>query len=116
MKRTTRDWVRKAENDRRVARREMGCRRPVWEAVCFHAQQCAEKYLKAFLDEHDIAFQKNHDLVTLFDACGRALPEIADRRKDMARLSTFGIAVRYPGTDVDRTAARSSLETAEVIR
>lgn len=47
------EWIRKAEQDFEYAR--MGIRRrksPLYDGVCFHAQQCAEKYLKAFLVRH----------------------------------------------------------------
>jgi HEPN domain-containing protein len=48
MKPSTREWVAKAEEDYLaaldLARRR---KRPLWSGVCFHAQQCAEKYLKA---------------------------------------------------------------------
>ena len=45
MKKETRAWVRKAEGDRRVAVREAGTADPVRDAIGFHCQQCAEKYL-----------------------------------------------------------------------
>ena len=48
MKPETQGWVAKAEGDYAVAVRELGTAAPVFDAVCFHAQQCAEKYLKAF--------------------------------------------------------------------
>jgi len=44
------EWVEKAEADYRTAEREARVRKaPSHDVVCFHAQQCAEKYLKAFL-------------------------------------------------------------------
>jgi HEPN domain-containing protein len=40
------EWVEKAEGDFRTAEREARVRKaPNYDAVCFHAQQCAEKYL-----------------------------------------------------------------------
>lgn len=46
----TTEWVEKAEGDYATAKRESRVRRnPNYDAVCFHAQQMAEKYLKAFL-------------------------------------------------------------------
>lgn len=38
---------------------------PNYDAVCFHSQQCVEKYLKALLQEYNIAFGKIHDLPVL---------------------------------------------------
>jgi len=46
----TLEWVDKAEGDLITARREYRARKsPNYDAVCFHAQQAAEKYLKAYL-------------------------------------------------------------------
>jgi HEPN domain-containing protein len=48
MKPTTVEWVAKAEGDFLTAGRELRARKsPNYDAVCFHAQQCAEKYLNA---------------------------------------------------------------------
>src|ERR1700730_14181122 len=65
MKRATRAWVRKAEGDWRVAQREAAAADPVRDAVCFHCQQCAEKYLKAFLQELGLSIARIHDLERL---------------------------------------------------
>ena len=44
----THEWIEKAEGDFTTAGRELRARKnPNYEAACFHAQQCAEKYLKA---------------------------------------------------------------------
>ena len=44
------EWIAKAEGDFAVACRERRVRKlPNWDAVCFHSQQCVEKYLKALL-------------------------------------------------------------------
>jgi HEPN domain-containing protein len=46
----TTEWIEKAEGDLLTAQREYRARnRPNYDAVCFHAQQTAEKYLKAWL-------------------------------------------------------------------
>lgn len=66
MKPLTREWVEKAEGDFATARRELRVRQaPNYDAVCFHAQQCAEKYLKACLQEADIPFGRTHNLLAL---------------------------------------------------
>lgn len=50
-----REWVMKAENDLKNAGHtlKMGEECPT-DTICFHAQQCVEKYLKAFLVGKDI--------------------------------------------------------------
>jgi len=62
----TLEWVEKAEGDLHVAGRELRTRKmPNYDAVCFHAQQCAEKYLKAILQEYDQRIPKIHHLAEL---------------------------------------------------
>lgn len=89
---------------------------PVWDGICFHAQQCAEKYLKAVLEEQDEDIPRIHDLVVLLDQAENDGESLGPVRSDLARLSTFGVATRYPGMDADAKAAREALETAERVR
>ena len=59
----TKLWIRKAENDLINAKHSINIKpKPPLDTICFHAQQCAEKYLKAFLVFYDIEFEKIHDL------------------------------------------------------
>src|SRR2546422_10284187 len=66
MKPITLEWIEKAEGDWTSAQREYRARqRPNYDAACFHAQQCAERYLKARLEEAGIAFSRTHNLTSL---------------------------------------------------
>src|SRR5713226_9024734 len=66
MKPITLEWVAKAEGDWDAAQREYRARkRPNYDAACFHAQQCAEKYLKARLCEAAAPFPPTQNLVAL---------------------------------------------------
>jgi len=58
-------WFRKAENDLINAEHTMKMKNPPYDTVCFHAQQCAEKYLKGFLTFHEIEFPKTHSIEDL---------------------------------------------------
>lgn len=74
MKPLTREWVEKGEGDRNTARRELRVRKsPNFDAVCFHAQQCAEKYLKALLQERGAAIPRTHNLEALARPCCRRI-------------------------------------------
>lgn len=42
-------WIQKAENDFKTIRASLASADPAWDTVCFHAQQAAQKYLKAYL-------------------------------------------------------------------
>src|ERR1051326_2694161 len=66
MRRSTRQWVRKAESDFRLAVRIGRGREPFHDELCFHCQQSAEKYLKALLEELGLAIPKTHNLDDLF--------------------------------------------------
>lgn len=61
-----REWLLKADNDLTNASHtlKLGASCPT-DTVCFHAQQCVEKYLKAVLVLEGIDFPKTHDLETL---------------------------------------------------
>ncbi|MEO5886542.1 MAG: HEPN domain-containing protein [Anaerolineales bacterium] len=66
MKQLMREWVEKAEQDWGSLHREIRARKnPNYDAACFFAQQCVEKYIKARLVEADIYFKKLHDLAYL---------------------------------------------------
>ena len=66
MKQITSEWITKAEGDFATAQRELrAIDNTNYDAVCFHAQQCAEKYLKAFLQESNVSFPRTHDLAEL---------------------------------------------------
>lgn len=66
----TLEWVQKAEGDYVAAWREYRARKaPNYDAACFHAQQCVEKYLKAVLQEAGVYFTKTHDLEALLNLC-----------------------------------------------
>ena len=66
MKPLTEEWISKAEGDYHTMLRESRAEQfPNHDAVCFHAQQCVEKYLKARMCEAGIRIGKSHDLVAI---------------------------------------------------
>ncbi len=62
-----RSWLAKAENDLLNIENNMRGNRVPWDTVCFHAQQAAEKLLKAFLVFHETVPPRTHDLVALLE-------------------------------------------------
>lgn len=72
----TQEWVLKAESDYDVVVLLVRSRKySGYDPLCFHAQQCAEKYLKARLTEAGISFTKTHDLPTLLALAMLAEPD-----------------------------------------
>ena len=116
MKPETGEWVQKAEGDFQVAGREMQASMPVYDAVCFHAQQCVEKYMKALLVERDIPFPKTHDLIVLLDLCVGVMPELTSQRPQMASLGAYAVAFRYPGEAAIAQDAEEAQKIMNVVR
>jgi len=89
-------WLAKAHNDIRVAENELSFETAeiVTEAVCFHAQQAAEKYLKAFLISKNIEFGKTHNLEFLVELCIKE--DVDFKSLDVGNLSFYAVEVRYP--------------------
>jgi len=106
MKPITAEWVAKAEFDFATAQRESRVRKnPNYDGICFHYQQCAEKYLKARLSEAGISFGKIHDLVALLDQSLKVEPNWEIFRQDLAYLSDFAVTFRYPGESASKKDA-----------
>lgn len=113
----TQEWIEIAEGDYATAGRELRARQaPNYDAACFHAQQCAEKYLKALLQEANIPFGKTHNLSGLLDLLLPVDPTWELLRRDLQRLSSYAVYVRYPGTRADKTVAREALALCRIVR
>lgn len=112
MKAAAREWVDKAEADYAAAliiRRSRKKRSR--DIVCFHLQQCVEKYLKARLEEAAVVFPKTHDLERLLDLVLAVEPMWAALRPGLAALSDFAVDIRYPGRSATSPEVRSLLAT-----
>jgi HEPN domain-containing protein len=116
MKTVTREWIEKAEGDFRTAEREILAEPPNYDAAAFHAQQCAEKYLKAWMIEAGVAFPKTHDLTSLLRLVPPSDPEWESLHPKLDALTSLGIEVRYPGVSADAEDAQEALETARMVR
>jgi HEPN domain-containing protein len=117
MKPITLEWIDKAEGDFATAERELQVQqRPNFDAVCFHSQQCAEKYLKACLQEANVAFSKTHDLGTLLDLCLPIEPNWSSLRSVADTLTTYAVEFRYPGVSANQALAIQSFQNCSTVR
>jgi HEPN domain-containing protein len=113
----TLEWVEKAEGDYATALRELRARKsPNYDAACFHAQQLAEKYLKAFLQESEQLIPKTHSLIDLLALVLEIDTSFHMIRPDLIRLDRYAVRFRYPGERADREEARFALRSAEAVR
>ena len=76
----------------------------------------AEKYLKAFLQEHGIAFPRTHNLITLLNLCLPINPMIDLQRPNLDLLNDYAVDYRYPGEWADRDEALRSYRAATDFR
>ncbi len=89
---------------------------PNYDAICFHAQQCAEKYLKARLFDADISFRKTHDLLNLFDDISKIETSWTDLEETLSELTIFAVAYRYPGFSATKEQSAKSVKNCRLIR
>jgi len=117
MKPLTGEWIAKAEGDFNTARREVRAEdSPNYDAACFHAQQCAEKYLKARLVEASIDFGKTHDLSAILNLILPVEPSWEFLCDDLDSLTDRAVEVRYPGCFSDAQDAADAVEIARKVR
>ncbi len=108
------EWIKRAEHDFKDAielshRQESFSRK----MVCFHCQQTAEKYLKAFLVLHETAFPRVHDLRRLLRLCIKFEPTLESYRDSFELLRPYSVHFEQP---IDEAEARLAVEAATNIR
>lgn len=117
MKFITREWIKKAEEDFVAAERLARIRKArVWNVVCFHCQQCVEKYLKAYLQEKGRDIPKTHNLSLLLDLLLPQEPLWEALRHSLNLLNGFAVEFRYPGESATLKDARSALALCKKLR
>ena len=107
------EWIRRARSDLIVAGLTED-KRIAPEILVFHAQQAAEKALKALLVRRQIEFPRTHDIGLLLDLCRAAGYEGAETMSTAVSLTRYAVATRYPGEEepVSRQEAREAVELA----
>jgi HEPN domain-containing protein len=117
MQAITGDWIKKAEGDLATAEREPAAEEsPNYDGACFHAQQCAEKYLKARLIEAKISFPKTYDLEAILNLTLPLEQDWEQLRADLNSLSSNAVETRYPSYFADRKDAEWAVEMARKVR
>lgn len=111
-------WAIYAEEDLRLGRHgltlESNC---PYRLVAYHAQQCAEKYIKAYLVLQCVDFPYTHNIASLLELCTEHA-HWSESLTDAEELTPFAITSRYPGEDeeVSKAEAVRAIEIAERVR
>jgi HEPN domain-containing protein len=117
MKPITREWITKAEGDWTATNLLFRARRSAnYDATCFHAQQCAEKYLKARLEEAGVISGKTHDLVKLLSLVLPLEPSWSVLRPDLIVLTNFAVDYRYPGISATKLDGKDAVQKCTNVR
>lgn len=90
-------WVGRGECDVRSAQLLIHADFPVPESACFHAQQAAEKVIKAFLVSRMCPFARTHNLGVLLREAIKMEPAFFSLQDDCDFLTPYAVETRYPG-------------------
>jgi HEPN domain-containing protein len=89
-------WFKRADEDLALIEAILKEASPLYNPICFHAQQAAEKYLKGFLAYHDLHVRKIHDLEALVTDCAGIDKSFETIKNEAIFLNQFYIESRYP--------------------
>ncbi len=112
------NWIKKAENDLRNAKIVIKAEDPPHDTICFHAQQCIEKYIKALLVYYKKEPPKLHDIGELITALKDEMPELYQILDEADELTDYAIGIRYPEEifDISSEDSKKAVKTAEKIK
>ena len=112
-------WLIHGDEDLRLAAHAMTLQaeEPPYRLIAYHAQQCAEKCLKAFLVYCGVDFPYTHNISTLLELCSEHADWPVELR-DAEQLTLYSITTRYPGEEQEVTEdeARRAVELAQKVR
>jgi HEPN domain-containing protein len=112
-----RGWVEKARRDLATAQSQLKVAEPLADIICFHAQQAAEKYLKAYLVWRDIEFPRTHALEDLVLLAGATEPDFLPLKDEASVLTPYAVEARYPEFEVPSlNDAEEAVSIAEKIQ
>ena len=109
-----RGWVKKARGD--MLSMKLSLRGGALDGACFHAQQVAEKLLKAYMISKDRDYPFTHDLEKLMDVASRVDPRFLKFLPTAVALNPYAVDIRYNIYATPTVAkARSAARKAETI-
>jgi len=111
-------WLEKSNDDLRAAEYLSAMRHPTPdEIICFHCQQSAEKYLKAFIFSLDIEPDKTHDLEYLLEICQKHNTEFSILSSKIDILNRYSVSPRYPNElEINNEDMKTALSYAKSIQ
>ena len=112
----TLEWIEKAENDYAAVQHLLQATNPLHDIICFHLQQCVEKYLKAWLQEANIPFSKTPDLEDLLKLITPTMPAWNVWKPDLKITTAYAVDSRYPGDSATDEDTQHAMRICEDVR
>ncbi len=112
----TLEWIELAEENYAITKLIQREQLAMRNGMCFHAQQCAEKYLKAWLQENNIPIPRTHNLEELLNLILPTIPTWRAWTADISKLSKHAVDTRYVGQTPSAEDASHAMLTCETVR
>lgn len=116
--RKVKQWLSYADEDLRLARHALTLSSgSPYRLIAYHAQQCAEKHIKAYLVHKRVDFPYTHNISHLLELCAN-YGSWAETLQDAEELTPYSITTRYPGEDeaVTKEEAVRAVDVASRVR
>jgi len=110
-------WIEQAQHDIGIAETLVVHHSPYTDGICFHAQQAAEKALKALLVWFEIPFKKTHNLPYLAELLSDKISIPENMHEGLEQLEDYAVDIRYPEamTDPSDEQALKALAIAKYV-
>ena len=113
----TLEWIEKAEGDYIATQKLLPTTNPqLYDIICFHAQQCIEKYLKAWLQEANIPVPRTHNLEELLALIVPTQPARHHWQPDFKIITEYAVESRYPGDSATADNTQHAMHICDEVR
>lgn len=111
-------WIKYARTDLNLAKASLELSSEYKNISAFHAQQCAEKIIKAYLTYKKVRIAKTHDIELLLKEVSKVNLNLSKKLKKSESLTIYAVTFRYP--DAERkpltvAKARATINIAESV-
>jgi len=111
------EWVEIASQDLASAKYLVSMKPVPLEIICYHCQQCAEKYMKAYLVFRNKEVIKTHDLIALYKELIELDTTFEEIKNECIDLTDFSVTTRYPyKLELDKIDMEKAIMDAEKIQ
>ena len=113
----TLEWAETAEEDYAIVKLiQQAPTQGLNNPICFHAQQCIEKYLKAWLQEANLPVPRPHDVKELLDLIVPTLPAWRAWEAAFSEFDKYAVDARYPGYFATAIDAQQAVQICTEVR